>query len=154
MQLNEYGMIAHQQWEKLGERFPHIEGKVFQIMPNHMHGIIHVGASAPVAPDTTAGADNRAGASPARTVGNIIGAYKSLVAHECLKIHQQKWSAGAGLAPAPDVPAMGKIWQRNYYEHIIRNEKSYHTIRDYIINNPAQWQADRLNPIHKQNTSA
>ena len=41
-------------------------------------------------------------------------------------------------------PFDGKIWQRNYYEHIIRNEKSYNTISNYIINNPAQWQADKF----------
>ncbi len=39
---------------------------------------------------------------------------------------------------------MGKLWQRNYYEHIIRNEKSYHRITEYILNNPANWQQDKL----------
>jgi putative transposase len=42
-------------------------------------------------------------------------------------------------------PFDGKLWQRNYYEHIIRDEKSYNRIREYIINNPLQWQADKLN---------
>lgn len=43
-------------------------------------------------------------------------------------------------------PFYGKLWQRNYYEHIIRNEKSYHNISEYIINNPSKWGADKLNP--------
>ena len=74
----------------------------------------------------------RAGASPAPTIGDVIGAYKSLVANECLKIFKSKNET------------MGKLWQRNYYEHIIRNEKSYHTISDYIINNPAKWNEDKF----------
>lgn len=41
-------------------------------------------------------------------------------------------------------PFDGKLWQRNYYEHIIRNEKSYHTISQYIINNPAKWTDDKF----------
>ncbi|HTN69062.1 MAG TPA: transposase, partial [Dysgonamonadaceae bacterium] len=40
----------------------------------------------------------------------------------------------------------GKLWQRNYWEHIIRNEKSYQNISEYIINNPTKWIADKLNP--------
>jgi len=50
---------------------------------------------------------------------------------------------GAGLAPA-QIPMMGKLWQRNFYEHIIRNEKSYQTISNYIINNPANWKEDKF----------
>jgi len=74
----------------------------------------------------------RAGASPAPTVGNIIGAYKSLVSNACLKIFKS------------NNKVMGKLWQRNYYEHIIRNEDSYQTIAGYILNNPAQWTNDKF----------
>ena len=80
-----------------------------------------------------------AGASPAPagtssnpTVGNIIGAYKSLVANECLKIFKA------------DNRKMGKLWQRNYYERIIWNHKSYQIIANYIINNPAKWNDDKF----------
>lgn len=64
------------------------------------------------------------------TVGDIVGAYKSLVAKEFLKIYK---SANK---------TMGKLWQRNYYENIIRNEKAYHNIANYIRNNPANWKND------------
>jgi REP element-mobilizing transposase RayT len=67
-----------------------------------------------------------------------VGAYKSLVANGCLEIWKSKW---AGVNP---VPLMGKLWQRNYYEHIIRNEQSYQTISNYIINNPAKWTNDKF----------
>lgn len=75
------------------------------------------------------------GASPAptnATIGEIIGAYKSLVFNGCLKIYKSKNDL------------MGKLWQRNYYEHIIRNAKSYENISNYIINNPAKWAEDKF----------
>ncbi len=194
MVLNDFGIIAYDQWLTLTERFTTIELDVFQIMPNHMHGIIVInestvgatlavapddadnhniragtspeyavapddandldimaGAGYPVAPedvndlDIKAGAGHvvagkRAGASPAPTVANetnatiggIVGAYKSLVANACLNLFKIKNET------------MGKLWQRNYYEHIIRNEKSYQTISDYIVNNPDKWIDDKF----------
>ena len=47
-------------------------------------------------------------------------------------------------------PFAGKLWQRNYYEHIIRNEESLNRIREYIANNPLQWELDRENPNVQQ----
>ena|SRR5258708_4710815 len=144
MELNEFGTIAYNEWNKLTERFSNFEPDVFQIMPNHMHGIIVlneplVRATLAVAPgDKMNGDDLRAGASPAPTVGDIVGAYKSLVANDCLDIYKMKW---AGVNPAP---TMGKLWQRSYYEHIISNEQSYQTICDYIINNPLNWNKDKF----------
>jgi putative transposase len=179
MVLNEYGTIAHNEWTKLSERFPNVELDVFQIMPNHIHGIIvlndvragftpapidptrnSVGATLavahddnPVAHDDNAqnnkgqpqglplqqqpshmGGDNRATArvAPTTTVGDMIGAYKSLVANKCLEIYKTKNEI------------MGKLWQRNYHDHIIRNAQSYETISNYIINNPIKWNEDKF----------
>jgi putative transposase len=181
MALNEYGLIAYDEWAKLSDRFQNIELDVFQIMPNHMHGIICIGNSvgasivdgqnanaenniragvgdwAEASPartddyknagnvcdrdnlndDNWAGDnlndDNWAGASPAPTrytIGNIVGAYKSLVANACLNVYKSKNET------------MGKLWQRNYWEHIIRNEPSYARISEYILNNPKNWNKD------------
>lgn len=147
MVLNEFGTIAYNEWNQLPERFSNFELDVFQIMPNHMHGIIVlVGAGfTPAQNDKTAEA-SKAAANPDRTgtIGDIIGAYKSLVANECLKIFKSRWvgvNIGAGVNPAP---TMGKLWQRNYYEHIIRNEQSYQTISNYIITNPSKWKDDKF----------
>lgn len=126
MVLNEYGKVAYEEWLKLSERFSNFELDVFQIMPNHMHGIVwltDVGA-------TLAVAQTRAGASPAPTVCDIVGAYKSLVANRCLDIYKSKNEM------------MGKLWQRNYYEHIIRNDFAYDRISEYIIQNPLKWMDD------------
>src|SRR5690606_40646701 len=76
--------------------------------------------------------NNRATARVAPTVSDIVGAYKSLVVNECLKLFNITNET------------MGKFWQRNYHEHIIRNEQSYVKISDYIINNPANWDNDSL----------
>ena len=136
MILNGYGEIACEEWGKLSERYHNVLLDVFQIMPNHIHGIIAlVGATLAVALNENADdLNNWAGASPAPTVtvGNIVGAYKSLVANQCLKICKSHNEY------------MGKLWQRNYWEHIIQNEESYLHIADYIINNPANWQNDEF----------
>jgi putative transposase len=136
MILNEYGVIAYNEWVKLSERFSNFELDVFQIMPNHMHGIIvlndgvanNVGAGFTPAHNTIDGVVNGAGVNPAPTntntnapVFDMVGAYKSLVSNECLKIYKSKNEL------------MGKFWQRNYYENIIRNEQAYQTISNYII---------------------
>ncbi|MFO7623518.1 MAG: transposase, partial [Anaerolineales bacterium] len=67
-----------------------------------------------------------------KTIGDIVGAYKSIVANECLEIFKS------------NNETMGKIWQRNYWEHIIRDEKSFQEIATYVENNPAKWQEDKF----------
>lgn len=118
MQLNEYGQIAYDEWLNLSERFNNFELNVFQIMPNHIHGIIVLNNSNL--------SDNK------NSISEIIGAYKSLVANKCLKVSKSRNEV------------LGKFWQRNYYEHIIRNENSYNEISEYIINNPLKWQEDKF----------
>ena len=152
MVLNEYGQIAHNEWLKLTDRFPNFELDVFQIMPNHMHGIIslkniHAGAELTPAPDNNEGKrkwgqslavaptvfdQNNQTKGIAPTISDIVGAYKSLVANGCLKLFKMKNQT------------MGKLWQRNYYEIIIRNQQAYHNISEYIKNNPAKWMADKF----------
>jgi len=143
IQLNEFGWVAHHQWEKISERFPNVEPDVFQIMPNHMHGIIAlnetVGSTLAVDPDGDNNGmpmNDRTRVNGVPTVGDIVGAYKSLVSNECLEIFKSKHTN----------KIMGKLWQRNYYEHIIRDEQSFQNIRQYIIDNPVQWSTDKLNP--------
>jgi len=153
MIFNEYGEIAHNEWIKLTERFPNMEMDAFQIMPNHMHGIIALSVRATltvaqnngiaqndvVAQNTVTQNDMQPhindgqlqGIAP-MTISDIVGAYKSLVANGCLEIYKSKNKI------------MGKLWQRNYYEHIIRNEKSYQYISEYIINNPTKWANDKF----------
>ena len=169
MVFNEYGEQAYNEWEKLSERYPGIAFDIFQIMPNHIHGIIeiqnsNVGATLAVAQNANTVAQNanattqnantnqsavntaniarncttarkRATVKVAPTVGRIVGAYKSLVLKKCLEISKHKNCI------------LGKLWQRNYYEHQIRNEKEYLKITEYIRKNPILWRKNYLN-IH------
>lgn len=134
MILNPYGKIANTQWQLLPERFPNISNGPFIIMPNHIHGIIIVRATLAIAhdsddPGATAFHDPGATARVAPTIGRVVGAYKSLVVYHYLKYIDEN---NTGIT-------MGKIWQRNYYERIIRNENAYDRISSYIINNPVKW---------------
>lgn len=102
-------------------------------MPDHFHAIIKirlpVGAGFTPAQKAPKIGQPQLGQQQgiAPTVSAIVGAYKSIVANECLKINKSKNAS------------MGKFWQRNYYEHIIRNEGSYQRISQYIIDNPPKW---------------
>ena len=124
--------IVQAQWESLPKRFPNISLDAFVIMPNHLHAIIPVGAAA----QNLAAAPNRAEASPAPTVlGNIVRAFKSLCVNRWLRYIKQN-----------HMDAVGSIWQRNYYEHVICNETELNRVREYIVNNPLKWSFDHENP--------
>jgi len=121
MRLNDIGRAVQMEWVRLPERFQSAELDEFVIMPNHLHGIIHVGAPF-MAPDEP-GAINRA-----PTLGEMVRTFKAVSTHA---IRRSRTSFQ---------------WQRNYYEHIIRNEHELALTREYIVNNPAQWALDRENP--------
>lgn len=134
MHLNEYGLLADQHWQALPDRFPTVVLAEHQIMPNHLHGVIQI---------TDETARNPSQTSP--TVGQIVGAYKSLVAKASLSLFCQR---------TPN-EQMGKIWQRNYYEHIIRHETAYQRIAAYIVDNPSRWSEDMFyNAPHNANVGA
>lgn len=145
MKLNDAGKMIEGQWNALLERFSNFELDVYQTMPNHFHGIIVVGAAFMAALDTNtsenkAGTRSEADTRPAPTLGDIVGAFKSITTHEyILGVDNKKW------------PRFYKrLWQRNYYEHIIRDEADLERIRDYIQSNPADWDEDEENPKFKK----
>jgi hypothetical protein len=96
-----------------------------------------VGATLAVARNDNLTGANRAGASPAPTIGNIVGAFKSLCFNKYKK-HVEKNSLNAKKS----------FFQRNYYEHIIRDEESYGMIYSYIESNPQTWNSDMDNPAN------
>jgi REP element-mobilizing transposase RayT len=131
--------MVTQIWHELPTRYGHIElgqGK-FVVMPNHVHGIIHVGAllAAPQFAPPGRGDASKGAASSAPTLGNILRAFKSISA---IAVNRLLGRSGRSL------------WQRNYYEHIIRNEHELALTREYIANNPLQWALDRENPDSSQ----
>lgn len=142
MQLSKVGNIAEQQVIELTKYFPLVKIDYSVVMPNHIHIIIHVGAplagarileSSLVGSQPTGSPNNRAGASPTPTLGQIIGGYKSLISTKYLKSLKNHQNL------------VGNIWQRNYYEHIIRDEDDLCRIREYIDSNVKNWMTDKLN---------
>ncbi len=136
-QLNEYGKIAANCWQAIPEHFPKIQLDLFVIMPNHIHGILMITDNNQ---DTKINRRDMALPCPYRgefgkpiagSLPTIIGSFKSAVTKQ---INLFRNTLG------------NKIWQKNYYEHIIRNEDSLAKIRQYIKNNPLSWEIDQLNP--------
>ena len=143
MLLNGFGKIADECWCAIPDHFPFVEFGAHVIMPNHAHGIIvirddesasngvvvqHVGATQCVAPTPTI---TRPKGPKPKSLGAIIGSFKSAVSY---RIHKELNATG--------------IWQRNYYEHIIRDEKDLQNKIDYIEANPSLWDEDENNPIN------
>ena len=150
-------LIVSHQWQEIPKRYEHVILDEFIIMPNHIHGIITVGAGLVPAPDITPtpaglGIDARpctdtkpgAGARPAPTVtvtvGEIVGTFKSLCIRDWLRYIEEN-----------GLDTVGKFWQRNYYERVIRNEDELNKVREYIRNNPLNWSLDRENPDRNEN---
>ncbi len=160
MLADTHGDIALECWLALAQHFPDVGLDEFILMPNHVHGILVI-----LDPDTTgrgaqgvdATRDGGAGIVGARlngrgaaccaptknrgdapmpkpgSLGAMVRSYKSAVTK---RINEGRDTVGA------------PVWQRNYYEHIIRSERELNAIRHYIANNPANWQLDGDNPTN------
>lgn len=126
--LNELGQTVQSVWDELPRRFPTISTDTHVIMPNHFHGIIIVGAQF-IAPSSRMNRDQTGVMNHAPTLGKIVRVFKAISTR---RIRTKSNSAFA--------------WQRNYYEHIIRNEEELKCIRQYIADNPMQWEMDREKP--------
>ena len=139
--LSKIGLVAKQQWEKLPNRFPNIELGAFTIMPNHMHGIILITVGRGTAENLAGLDDESARRAPTHeefqkpvkgSIPTIVRSYKSAVSY---RINLMRKTDG--------IP----IWQRNYYEHVIRNDKDLQNKTDYIKANPLLWDEDNENPV-------
>ena len=135
MQLNNFGKIVDECWRAIPDHFPNVELRAYIIMPNHIHGIIMINDhGATMSSSSSVGARH---ASPlphgvkSHSIGAIVGSFKSTVTR---RIGREFNSTG--------------IWQRNYYEHIIRNEKDLQNKTNYIEANPMLWNVDNENPFN------
>ena len=162
MRLNPCGQIAFDEWYNTAKIRPNIELGAFVVMPNHIHGIVHITRRVELnstnielnSTNIELNSTNNDSSSilwiddesesnkfdsgirvecnstlqgPSQTIGAIVRGYKSSVT---------KQSKILGVDE--------KLWQRNYYEHIIRDENSYCRISEYIINNPSKWFQDKF----------
>ena len=114
VKLSDIGEMISEHWYKLINRYENMLSDKFVVMPNHIHGIIVIDFE-------------RAKQSPAPTIGDIICTYKSITTKLANKNNNSPGRT---------------IWQRGYYEHIIRYENEYQKIWEYIDSNPLKWQED------------
>ena len=134
------GQMILQAWEGIPHAYAGILTDRFVVMPNHVHGIIallagHLGP----------------GPVPAEERQRMLAMdppVQQVPLHEAVKRFKTYTATlyGQGVRGERWRPYAGKLWQRNYYEHIVRSAKSLGEIRYYIINNPLRWQYDRENP--------
>jgi REP element-mobilizing transposase RayT len=128
MHLNELGEIVLKCWKDLPRHYSNVELDEFVVMPNHVHGVVMLRAGLKPAPTS-----NR------KTHGlpEIVRAFKTFSSRRINVLRKIPLS----------------VWQRAYYEHIIRNDDELHAIRKYIQNNPLSWQFDELNKNFTPNTA-
>lgn len=162
MVITPWGQVVQECWDDISAHFPQVELDAFVVMPNHIHGIIVIMDHVPSGSGMTDGRrligdggglacqtlteiqtpdQITVGRQPPTTpsakygkpipgaLGTIIGANKSSVTRRITR-----------LPDPPDHP----IWQRNYYEHVIRDEADLNRIREYVQYNPARWSEDDL----------
>ena len=144
MMLNDAGVVVEKCWNDIPVHFPRVELDQFVVMPNHIHGILFIGDSSPIV-----GAKNLSplrssqiqktypGQKPcgtSKTIGSIVRGFK---------IGVTKWMR--------QHTSVYFVWQRNYYERVIRNERELNDIREYIVNNPLKWALDHENPDYAMN---
>ncbi len=139
MVLNDFGKIADECWRAIPDHFPVVELGAYMVMPNHVHGIIVItdngrGAALLRPYDQPDINDNpyKINVKPG-SLGAIVRSYKSAVSY---RIHKEHNATG--------------IWQRNYYEHIIRDQTDLQNKTDYIEANPMLWDEDENNPQYVQ----
>ncbi len=132
MLLNDVGLIIQKAWLQIPTHFEQVTLDVFTVMPNHLHAVIII--------QSIVGATH---ASPLQkkallkrrlvpgSLGAIVGSFKAAASKQINNLFSHPGKS---------------IWQRNFFEHIIRNESSLERIREYICNNPLRWHLDQENP--------
>ncbi|TAD77658.1 MAG: transposase [Oscillatoriales cyanobacterium] len=139
MILNEFGNIVAEEWLRSFEIRDELQLDAWVVMPNHFHGLLccdrpivqmqSLSDNDRPVDDSVLGKNQLK--RPARSLGSIIAGFKAVTTKQ---INQHR--------NAPGSP----VWQRNYYESIVRDDRMLNHIRDYIDNNPRSWQVDSLHP--------
>ena len=165
--LNDAGTMIEKWWNKIPQKYDAADIDAHVIMPNHFHGIIVIPGD--TIPKTSVGAhpcmrpvihddydpnkgdydpdqgenmvsplrpNDESMMSPSHGLGRFVSWFKRMSTNEYIrKVKQHDWP-----------PFPGRLWQRNYYERIIRSDTELNRIREYIVQNPANWDTDELNP--------
>ena len=145
MILNDYGVIVQREWIYSAQLRSEILLGSYVIMPNHFHAIVHIVSDQPVVPSVVPSVETHGRASlqqqqqphpqqpplyrEPQSISSLMAGFKSVVTKQINIIRE--------------TPGR-KVWQANYYDHIIRNNEEYQRIADYIEMNPICWQSDSL----------
>lgn len=137
--LSRYGDIVRKWWADISVHFPSVETGAFVIMPNHVHGIIAIDerrGTVPVPDDNVYDGIKGGETPPLRrpTLGQIVAYFK--------------YKSTKEMNLVDNTGTITKFWQRNYYEHIIRNDADLQNKTDYIESNPLLWDEDDENPVN------
>ena len=160
MHFSTLGQIANNIWEEIPRQFPYAELGEYQVMPNHVHGIIVINGNsgrdainrvstpriaetnAPIAETDASIAETNA-SNADETAGGITGNNNPMLNDNLSRI--LRWYKGRVTFECHQTDAKFG-WQERFYDIIIRDTASYHRISEYIINNPAKWDTDKFNP--------
>jgi REP element-mobilizing transposase RayT len=143
MQVNALGKVVQEEWSRSVEIRQEIRLDAFVVMPNHIHGIVVISNDVH---DDEVGAHGRAPlhsdrppptsrGRPPRSLGAFIAGFKAVVTK---RINENRGTPGA------------PVWQRNYYEHVIRSDDELNRTIQYITDNPARWAEDAENPMRRR----
>ena len=151
MSLNPPGEMVLHVWNEIAMFYPGYSVEAIQVMPNHLHGILLVMNDAhsrknasesfddSTSHDTLSGRTQGSAPTQILSIGSVIQRFKGLTTkHYADGVRNKGWA-----------PFRRRLWQRNYWEHVIRNERELHAYNEYIQNNPIQWQFDEMNYSRK-----
>jgi REP element-mobilizing transposase RayT len=132
--LNDAGKMIHAVWNEMPIHYPGLEIGEFVVMPNHIHGIVVIGTAVGATPCGCPGEPGQA-VTGRLSLGDIVHRFKTMTTKRYADgVKQSGWQ-----------PFEGRLWQRNYWEHVVRNESELNRIREYINENPNAWEDDRMN---------
>lgn len=132
MIASEFGKIVREEWERTGEIRREVELGAYIVMPNHFHGIVVLSSDTHRVSDVGATGRSPLPHGPApKSLGSLMAGFKSSVTKRINTLRNVQ-----------GIP----VWQRNYYEHIVRNEQEMDRIHRYIESNPSMWAEDDENP--------
>lgn len=136
MCLNELGRIASETWPVLAEHHTDFVLDASVVMPNHVHALLWLRRPEDGQPSIVSTPQRRFGGRAAGSLSVLVGAYKSAITQQARRRR---------LLPAP------VLWQRNFYDNIVRDDDVLAQVREYIRQNPARWCQDLLHPAAAPN---
>lgn len=131
--LNRFGEVVEECWREIPDHNHPAELDAFVVMPNHIHGIIVLGQRGPGRGTACRAPTERFGEPVPGSLPTLLRSFKSAAT---TRINQLRGTPG------------GRVWQRGYYERVIRNERELSAVRRYVVDNPLKWELDPENPAN------